>query len=354
VPIDELDGREQVGPVGIVLAGRWAPGEISHRQIIAWDWDRTRPAAYGPHMLRTTHTSTVTEDQIDHLGHMNVRFYAVNAHAGTRAILADLPGWDDRQHVVDDTYTRHHREQLLGTDLVVRSAVLEATPTRLRFHHELAAADTGVLAATFVHGLAPVDEDRRPTTVPEAALEAASAQAIPLPEHAATRTISLDADLMAATPTLELVQERGLAMRQPRRVAAEECDASGRYRVEMAPLLTWAGEAIAGDPSDILHETSDGILMGWASMETRIILGTLPRPGDHVQAFGACVAVHDKVMHRLHWAYDLDTGALLTAFESVSMAFDIKGRRPISIPDGYRQRELERLQPDLVPQIASA
>ncbi len=40
--------------------------------------------------LTTTHTSTVTEDQIDHLGHMNVRFYAVNARAGTDALLADL------------------------------------------------------------------------------------------------------------------------------------------------------------------------------------------------------------------------------------------------------------------------
>ena len=31
--------------------------------------------------LRTTHESAVTDDQIDHLGHMNVRFYAVNAQA---------------------------------------------------------------------------------------------------------------------------------------------------------------------------------------------------------------------------------------------------------------------------------
>ena len=54
--------------------------------------------------------------------------------------------------------------------------------------------------------------------------------------------------------------------------------------------------------------------------------------------------------HRVHWAFDLDSGALLTAFESVSMAFDIQGRRPMSIPEGYRRRELERLQPDLAPQ----
>jgi hypothetical protein len=120
--------------------------------------------------------------------------------------------------------------------------------------------------------------------------------------------------------------------------------------VEMAPMLTWAGEAIDGDPSDVLHETSDGVRMGWASMETRVQVGHLPSPGDRVQSFGAAVAVHDKVMHRVHWAFDLDSGALLTAFESVSMAFDIGGRRPMSIPDGYRRILLDRLQPDLAPQ----
>jgi acyl-CoA thioesterase FadM len=303
-------------------------------------------------MLRTTYTSTVTEDQIDHLGHMNVRFYAVNAHMGTDAILAELPGWDGRPHVVHDVYTRHHREQLLGTPLVVRSAVLTASPAGLRLHHELAAADTEVLAATFVHGLRSVDTEGRATPLPDDVVAAALAQAIALPDHAATRTISLDADLMTTTPTLELVLERGLAMRKERRVTSGECDEHGRFRVEMAPMLTWGGEPIDGEQTDVLHETADGRLMGWASMETRVQLAAFPRVGDRVQSFGAGVAVHDKVTHRVHWAFDLDSGQLLTAFEAVSMAFDIKGRRPMSIPDGYRQRELERLQPDLAPRTS--
>jgi hypothetical protein len=76
-----------------------------------------------------------------------------------------------------------------------------------------------------------------------------------------------------------------------------------------------------------------------------------PRLGERVQSFGAGVGIHDKVTHRVHWAFDLDSGELLSAFEAVSMAFDIRGRRPMRIPDGYRQRELERLQPDLAPQL---
>jgi acyl-CoA thioesterase FadM len=304
-------------------------------------------------MLRTTHTSSVTEDQIDHLGHMNVRYYAVNANAATRAVLADLPGWDSRPYVVHDIYTRHHREQMLGTDLEVRSAILGADDQDLRIHHELAAVGTGVLAATFVHRLSPLASDGRRAPLPPAVLAAAVDQVGPTPEHFGTRTISLDCDLMAVTPSLETVLERNLAMRKPRRVSADECDADGRYRIEMIPALTWGGEPLAGDMSDILHETDDGKLMGWASMETRVQVGQMPTVGDRIQSFGATVALHDKVTHRVHWAFDLDSGALLNAFESVSMAFDIRGRRPMSIPERYRERDEQRIQADLAPQATA-
>ena len=300
--------------------------------------------------LVTTHTSTVTEDQIDHLGHMNVRFYAVNAHEATRTVLADLPGWDGQDHFVHDVYTRHLREQLLGAPLAVRSAILDSSRAALRVHHELVNRDTDELAATFVHGISPLDDEGRRLPLPEAVLTTAAERAIPHPAHAPTRTISLDADLMANTPSLETVQARGLAMRKERLVDADECDTSGAYRVELTPLLTWAGEPIDGDNTEFLYESPEGVRMGWASMETRVQTGELPRVGDRIQAFGAAVAIHDKVIHRVHWTYDLDTSALLTAFESVSMAFDIGGRRPMSIPEGYRAKAERTLQADLSPQ----
>src|SRR5688572_17867558 len=158
--------------------------------------------------LATTHTSTVTEDQIDHLGHMNVRFYAVNAHAATRTVLADLPGWDGRDHFVHDVYTRHLREQLLGARLAVRSAILDSSERALRVHHELIDRDSDELAATFVHGISPLDDGGRRLPLPPAVLVEAEARAIPHPAHASTRTISLQADLMATTPSLATVRER--------------------------------------------------------------------------------------------------------------------------------------------------
>ena len=298
-------------------------------------------------MLRTTHTSTVTEDQIDHLGHMNVRYYAVNAHAGLRAFLDELPAWGDRPYVVHDTYTRHFHEQLLGSRLEVRSAFLTADARGLRIHHELRNAEDDDLAATFVHGISPVDAGGRRLPLSEDVAAAALADTVPQPDYACPRSLSLDTDLLTGAPPLDLLLERRLQMRKPRAVTPEECDEAGRFRVELAPMLTWGGEQVEPDPDEMLVETSDGLLMGWATMETRVQMGELPRAGDRIQSFGALVALADKAMHRIQWAYDLDSGALLTAFEFVGLAFDVRNRCAVSIPGGYRERALERLQPDL-------
>jgi hypothetical protein len=139
-------------------------------------------------------------------------------------------------------------------------------------------------------------------------------------------------------------------MRRERRIDAEECDTEGRYRLDMAPMLTWGPEPLdRRSEGDLQHEASTGELMGWAVMETRIAVGRRPSVGDRIQSFAAPVALFDKVIHRISWVYDLDAGDLLTVFDSVNMAFDVRGRRPMSIPEGYRRAEEARLQPDLDP-----
>jgi len=83
--------------------------------------------------LSVTHTSSVTPDQIDELGHMNVRYYGQNASAATAALAKQL-GVGDAS--VSGTYTRHHHEQMEGNQLEVRSAVLDDGGDQLRFFHE--------------------------------------------------------------------------------------------------------------------------------------------------------------------------------------------------------------------------
>ena len=289
--------------------------------------------------LATTHTSTVTEDQIDHLGHMNVRFYAVNARAGTNKLLADL-GWG---HLADadvfDMYTRHHREQLLGTHLEVRSGVLGADADSIRIYHELADASTGELAATFVYRVHNTDG------VPLDHLDT-----VDLPPHGTPRSIDLDATLSA--PPLATVQGLDLAVRVPRTLERDDMGGSDTVASHMVPMLIWGGTPAGDDEHILVHEGPNGESVGWATMETRVGIVRLPELGTRIQSFGATTAMADKTTQMSMWAYDLDTGDLLVSFDVVSVLFDIGARRAMSIPDDLRAEHAARLHPDLAARSA--
>lgn len=299
--------------------------------------------------LTETHRSVVTEDQIDHLGHMNVRFYGVNATAGTRALVASLGAPDDRTVRLVDIYTRHHREQMLGARLVVRSGVIDVSADEVVLYHELADDDTGVLAATFMHRVRLDSPDGEAAALPVALVTQARAGLIEVPAHGATRSISLATDPIAHAPALAELRDRDLAIRKVRAVSTDECDADGLYIPFMAPALVWAGEPVGGRFPEMLHEGPNGERMGWASMETRIVTRRLPRLGDRIQSFSAVIGLADKVMHNIMWAYDVDREALLTTFEVVNLAFDIGARRPMQIPDHIRAVQAAQLHPDLAP-----
>jgi acyl-CoA thioester hydrolase len=302
--------------------------------------------------LTTTHTSTVTEDQIDHLGHMNVRFYGVNAQAGTAALLRDLVPGSDVELRPFDLYTRHHAEQLVGARLVVRSGVLGADTDTLRLYHELANDDTGELAATFFQRLRARGPAGEMTSLPDSTIELANAATVPVPAHGATRSIALDTDPVATAPELRVVRDRQLAMRRIRTVGADECDADGAYLRSNAPMLAWAGQPVHRRTPEMVHDVAGGIRMGWASMETRLMVARLPRIGDRIQSFSAVIGLRDKTSHRILWAYDVDRGELLITFEIVNLAFDIDARAAMSIPPHIREFELAATHEDLAPGVS--
>jgi acyl-CoA thioester hydrolase len=299
--------------------------------------------------LTTTHRSTVTEDQIDHLGHMNVHFYGVNAQAGTAGLLGELAQQSAVKLRPIDIYTRHHAEQLLGARLVVRSGVVGVDTEVLRFYHELANEDTGALAATFFHRLRAEDSTGAPVPLPDAVVDFARASIVPVPAHGTTRSIALDTDPVATAPTLRMLQDRELAMRRVRSVSADECDAEGAYLRSSAPMLAWGGKPVNDRTPEMVHETPGGVRMGWASMETRLRIARLPRVGDHIQSFSAVIGLRDKTSHRILWAYDVDRGDLLITFEIVNLAFDIGARTSMSIPAHIREYEQSATHEDLAP-----
>lgn len=294
------------------------------------------------------HTSTVTQDQIDHLGHMNVRFYTALACAGAGELTGRLGrgGQNDARIWERDVYVRHRREQLVGAHLEVRGGVLDASPDRIRVYEELANVDTGDVAATFVMGLAAIDEDRNPAKFSDEVIDRAGARTVEIPEHGMSRSISFE-DEPAGPPSLDVLQARDLAQRQVRVLEAAECDEGGWYPSDMMMALVWGGEPLPGRAFQPFHATPDGKTLAWATMETRAVWSRLPRVGDRVQSFNAEIGVGEKTFNSRYWVYDLDRGELVCDFSVVSLAFDLEARRSVVIPDALRESMGQRLHPDL-------
>lgn len=274
--------------------------------------------------LRVTHTSTVTEDQIDQLGHMNVRFYGVNAAAGTRSLLEHM-GVPATTPVVD-LHTRHHREQLEGSALEVRSGLVDVG-RGLGVYHELRNAATDELAATFIQLL---DSPR---------LEAPTTE---IPEHGRPRSLDLAADPVGSAPPLGTVQRLELDMRQARTIEAEVTPST-------TSELVWGGLPSAEEQREWIEEGPNGERMAWATMESRLRINRLPTVGTRIQSFGATTALERKTTRSTRWVYDLDQGDILVAFDVVNLAFDIGARRSMLVPDDYVARERRHFHPEFLP-----
>jgi len=277
--------------------------------------------------LIVSHTSTVTPDQIDELGHMNVRWYGHNAVAATLA-MCDRLGVG--RPALTSTYTRHHHEQLEGNELEVRSGVL-AGATTLRFFHELRNRADDDLAATFVHDL-----EHPPIESPGVAL----------PDYARPRSIDLGVDRFATAPSLTELRDLGLAMRHERRVDTEDSLGADVVPTWLTNNLIWGGERTDGEESWI-RDTADGDRVAFASMETRLRIGEPVAVGTPIQSFGAIVEIGAKIIHELNWVYALDTERLLAVADTIDLAFSIPNRRSREIPPEMRALEDARLRPEL-------
>lgn len=306
--------------------------------------------------LRVLHESVVREDEIDALGHMNVRFYGARALASTDRLLAELGVASGSLstagpliHDLPQLFTRYQREQHAGAPLVVLGGLLAVNEKGLRIYHELRNPERDELAASFVHDVelrVPGESDR--VSIPANVQKELARSIIEFPEGGRPRSIDLDRAPVA--PTLADAQGDGLAFRLPRRVEPEDCDSEGRLSGEMRPFYMWGGDPIPpatrldGPP---LVDLPDGAKMGWASMETRSVMLEQPLAGMRVQAFAATVELARKTNLRRYWVFDLDTERLLLSNEVVELALHLGERRAIPIPDDIRAEMQASLREDL-------
>lgn len=306
--------------------------------------------------LRVLHESRVEPDEIDALGHLNVRFYGVRAMAATEQLVRELGEETNAFELaepfifeVPGLYTRYEREQHEGAELVVRGGPIAMTGSGLRFFHELVNPAREERAAVFVHDVElrlPGDSTAIP--LPEAARKTIEDRLVGVRPEELTRSVELDAPV--AVPSLDEMRRDGLEIRLPRRIEDDLCDGEGRLLSDMRPVLMWGGDPMPPAPKHegpTLHDLADGGRMGWAAAESRSVMLEQPMAGMRIQSFGAPVGIGSKTTHQRFWVYDLDRGDLLLANEVVDIALHLDRRRAIEIPDELRGPIEARLRPDL-------
>lgn len=299
--------------------------------------------------LRRLHTSVVPREEIDQLGHMNVRFYGVRAIAATRQLADDLNlvtgAGKDVRLVFTDLFTRWFREQLEGAPLEVWGGVLDASETKIRVYQQLINADTGELSASFAHSL-ELQNAATGEVVPFApdVVDAGLAARVEWPEQSRPRSIDLEHDPKLLT--LDEAKSRGLSTWGSRTIDPDECGKDGYFDSKFFFNLVW-GREDDEDDDDWLQE-HEGRRFGWASLESRGTLFRLPRAGDRIQSFGAVVDIGAKTRNEKFWVFDLDRGDLLCTAQIVNAAFDIGARKALVIPDKQRSELEARHHPDLL------
>jgi len=309
-------------------------------------------------------TSRVGHEEIDSLGHLNVRFYLARVDRASDKLLAALGLTETELDLRNatlrrvDTYSRFRREQFEGAELTVHGGTLGCVGDQVRCYFEIRNPAKDELAAHFVTGTVLNDRvNRRPLELPAAVRQVNEQYGVQIPEYAAPRSLSLDAP-RTDVPFDELMAqigdpaEFGMTGRREGEIEAEDCGPDGVLRDDVELMfLMFRRQVNTADPKafgpPVLY-TDEGHRFGWAMLETRNVELGRPRAGDAIVWLGADVAIAEKSRQSRRWAFVKSTGELLSIHDSVGVAMDLDARRAIAIPRSIRSA----MEPHYLPQYA--
>jgi acyl-CoA thioester hydrolase len=310
--------------------------------------------------MRILDTSEIQPNEIDGLGHLNVRFYMERAQRANRALTAELGLRSDDAAANDvrlaqvDTYCRYHREQFQGSTLTVNGGVLEVRGDEISAFYELTNPAKGEIAATFIIVNALTERATGASLpLPDAARTAAATLRVELPEYGRPRTIELGAprvDLAFEVVAARLADDPAdpMSRRSQWKVTPELCDANGFLADSGALMFGGPRQPSADDMRRHGPMTfgDEGRRLGWASLETRMVRVSPGRVGDTLCSIGAEISLHPKVRHSRRWLFNATTGHLVSLNDNVSIALDLDARRSIEIPSRIRSQLETRHVPE--------
>jgi acyl-CoA thioesterase FadM len=307
----------------------------------------------------------VTVDQIDSLGHLNVRYYIERMDDANRRLLSGLgiTGNADTFLRRVDTYNKFRREQFEGAVLSTHGALIAegligpagSVPAYFEVRNEA----TGEIAASFLTATLRVDQTtQQPVGAMVSEGSPSSGELAPMapPEASLPRSLSLSAPrvipmqtLMDELPT-EIVQGN-MTGRRENVVKVEDCDDRGRLR-EDVDLMTIVFRALPQDADDQatmgppIQRDESGRRFAWAMMETRSYVFEYPHVGDAVIALSVDLDCGDKWRQTRRFMFNKGSGSILGVYDSIGVCIDLDARRAIETPAALKELIKATARPD--------
>jgi len=312
--------------------------------------------------LEVLHESIVQPEEIDSLGHMNVRYYMTRVDRANRAMLAamgvqEAPGRAIRRL---DTYTRFHREQFAGATLHTLGGLIAVEGSddskEVNGYFEIRNPDNDQVAASFILRSCLIDTASQQVLDLPAHSGSAGNYSAMVPEHGMPRSLSLNQPAIVPLEELEAVigddaTPGMMSGRLENRVHADDCDADGRLREEVDLMFVLhrpdpGDEGKAGGPP--IMRDSEGRRYSWAMIETRSVVWHRPMAGETVLSIGADIASGEKWRQSRRWMFAKETGLLLGVSDSVGLCIDLDARKSIPMPLDV----IEAIERNSLPQFA--
>ena len=296
--------------------------------------------------LKVLHESTVQSEEIDALGHMNVRYYMTRVDQANRSMLAEMGIQEEPGKAIRrlDTYTRFHREQFVDAPLHTLGGLIEVEGSdesrEVNGYFEIRNPDNNQVAASFILQSCLIDVSSQQVLDISVQSTNSSGYSTIVPEHGMPRSLSLN--VPARTSLEELLAVVGddptpgmMSGRHESMVHADDCDPDGRLREEV-DLMFVLHRPTTGDESETagppIMRDAEGRRYSWAMIETRSLVWHRPMLGETVLSIGADIAHGEKWRQSRRWMFAEKTGLLLGISDSVGLCIDLDARRSIPMP----------------------
>ena len=282
----------------------------------------------------------VKSEQIDEMGHLNIRFYVAIASEGLIGFAQALglseafrPG-ANATLIIREHHIRFLREARVRAPLHMTASIVELGETTARVLFVLWHSLTGEPAATF-------------NTVVEH-VTAKQGRAFPWTSAARARAGDLMGDLApfaapksvpvgAVQSQASVARADALAMTPIARGAfkGSDCDVFGRMNADL-----FMGHIVSGIPqmgggfreTVIEHTDPKPSRVGNAALEYRLIYLDWPRAGDLYVMRSGSLAIDAKGMNVIHWMLDPVTGKPWGSCQAYIVTFDLDKRKIMPVP----------------------